>query len=212
MIAMMTDEPNTTLIHPMALVESDSIGEGCRVWAWAHVMQGAVLGDNCNIGEHCFIESGARVGNRVVIKNDAMVWEGVTLEDDVFIGPRVTFTNDKYPRSRWLESAWHRYDDKRWISTTIVRRGASIGAAAVILPGLVIGEYALVGAGATVTASVPTHAVVVGSPARLVGWVCACGQRLILDALDTAVCVCGREFRRPREALIEQVPRAASTP
>ena len=145
--------------HEHALVESDAIGPGTRVWAFAHVMEGAVLGRDCNVCDHTYVEGGAVVGDRVTIKSGVQLWDGVTIEDDVFLGPNATFTNDRFPRSKVFFDEYER---------TVVRRGASIGAGAVILPGVEIGAEAMVGAGAVVTADVPPRAVVVGNPARVV--------------------------------------------
>lgn len=169
----------TVYIHPQALCESEDVGAGSRIWAFAHVMRGAVVGADCNVGEGVFIESGAHVGHRVTLKNQAMVWRGVTLEDDVFVGPGVAFTNDHSPRSPRMPVVHDRYSTiEAWCSPTRVCRGASLGARAVILPGLTIGEFAMIGAGAVVTKDVPPHQIVVGSPARPIGWACRCGQRL----------------------------------
>ena len=145
--------------HPQAIVESASIGRGTRVWAFAHVLPGAVLGEDCNVCDHVFIENDVIVGNRVTIKCGVQLWDGTRLEDDVFVGPNATFSNDPLPRSK-------QYLDGH--PQTIVRQGASIGANATILPGLTIGEHAMVGAGAVVTRPVPPYAVVVGNPARVV--------------------------------------------
>jgi acetyltransferase-like isoleucine patch superfamily enzyme/dTDP-4-dehydrorhamnose 3,5-epimerase-like enzyme len=149
-------------VHPRGIVEPGaSVGEGTRVWAFAHVLPDATVGADCNICDGVFVEGGAVIGDRVTVKPGVQVYTGVTLEDDVFVGPNATFTNDLYPRSRqWLDSH----------PTTIVRRGASIGANATILPGVEIGTGAMVGAGAVVTRSVPPHAVVVGNPARITGY------------------------------------------
>jgi UDP-2-acetamido-3-amino-2,3-dideoxy-glucuronate N-acetyltransferase len=164
--------------HPTAIVESDDVGAGTRIWAYAHVLPGASIGRDCNVGDHCFVEGGASVGDAVTLKNGTAVWEGVTLEDGVFVGPGAVFTNDLRPRSPRYEDAAARYADDGWLQTTTVRRGATIGAGAVILPGIEVGAYAMVAAGAVVTRDVPSHALVVGSPARAAGWVCACGARL----------------------------------
>jgi acetyltransferase-like isoleucine patch superfamily enzyme len=145
--------------HPQALVESDRIGRGTRIWAFAHVLPGAVVGEDCNLCDGVFVEGDVVVGDRVTVKCGVQLWSGVRLEDDVFVGPNATFTNDPMPRSR-KHLAKH--------PETIVRKGASIGANATILPGIVIGQGAMVGAGAVVTRSVPPHAVVVGNPARIV--------------------------------------------
>ena len=147
--------------HPQALVESTSIGDGTRVWAFAHVLPGARIGGECNICDHVFIENDVTVGDRVTVKCGVQLWDGVTVEDDVFIGPNVTFTNDPFPRSKVFPDAFAR---------TVVRKGASIGANATILPGLTIGVNAMVGAGAVVTRDVPPNAVVVGNPARITGY------------------------------------------
>lgn len=148
--------------HDKALVESDRIGEGTRIWAFAHVLAGAVIGKDCNICDGAFVENDVVVGDRVTVKCGVQLWDGVRLEDDVFVGPNATFTNDLSPRSRQRPTELLR---------TVVRCGASIGANATILPGLTIGAGAMVGAGAVVTRSVPAHAVVSGNPARIVRYV-----------------------------------------
>jgi acetyltransferase-like isoleucine patch superfamily enzyme len=155
--------------HPQALVETSDVGAGTRIWAFAHVLDGAVIGRDCNVCDHTFIENDVDIGDRVTIKSGVYIWTGALIEDDVFIGPNVTFTNDRRPRSK-------RYPPR--YETLILRRGCSIGAAAVLLPGIEIGEYAMIGAGAVVTRSVPAHALVVGNPARVVGAVCRCGRKL----------------------------------
>ncbi len=178
-------------VHPRALCESEQVGPGTRIWAYAHVMKGAVVGCDCNIGDHAFIESGARIGDRVTVKNQAMVWDGVEVGDDVFVGPGVSFTNDVFPRSARmpLPTVAARYHGQaRWLARTRVEQGASLGARSVILPDLTIGAYAVVGAGAVVTRDVPSHALVVGTPAQLVGWVCRCGAPLTEN--QTAVWRC----------------------
>jgi acetyltransferase-like isoleucine patch superfamily enzyme len=160
-------------------------------------MQGAVIGRDCNIGDHAFIETGARIGDRVTLKNQAMVWDGVEIGDDVFIGPGVSFTNDVYPRSRRLPlpAVADRYRAKAgWLVRTCVGNGASLGARCVILPGAHIGAYAMVAAGAVVTREVPAHALVAGMPAKLVGWVCRCGARLVQEQARIWHCRCGEIF------------------
>jgi acetyltransferase-like isoleucine patch superfamily enzyme len=169
---------NGVLIHPSAIVETENIGQGTRIWAFSHIMPDVSIGGNCNIADHCFIESGAVIGDNVTIKNGNMICEGVTLNDGVFVGPHVTFTNDLYPRSQRLFQAKERYSSREWLVSTLVKPGASLGAGAVILGGITIGEFSMVGAGAVVTRTVPAYALVVGNPGRIRGWVCQCSRSL----------------------------------
>jgi acetyltransferase-like isoleucine patch superfamily enzyme/dTDP-4-dehydrorhamnose 3,5-epimerase-like enzyme len=148
-------------VHPAGICESQSIGRGTRIWAFAHVLPAARIGADCNICDGVFIENDVSLGNRVTVKCGVQLWDGITLEDDVFIGPNATFTNDPFPRSRQRPNEFAR---------TIVRAGASIGANATILPGIEIGAGAMIGAGAVVTKSVPANSIVVGNPARVVGF------------------------------------------
>lgn len=147
--------------HETAIVESTSVGAGTRVWAYVHVLPGATIGNDCNLCDQVFIENDVWIGDRVTIKCGVQIWDGITLEDDVFVGPNATFSNDPFPRSRQKPEQFAR---------TLVRKGASIGANATILPGLTIGERAMVGAGAVVTRDVPPLAIVTGNPARIVGY------------------------------------------
>lgn len=181
-----------TNYHTLALVESDEVGPGTRVWAFAHVMAGARIGSNCNLGEHAFVETDASVGDNVTIKNNVCVWMGVTLEDDVFVGPNATFTNDRFPRSGRMPEAGERYSRReQWLEQTVVERGASIGANATILPGIRVGRYSMIAAGALVTADVPAFALMVGVPARHAGHLCRCGLKLH-DSYNIATCkYCG---------------------
>ncbi len=197
-------------VHPMAIVESDAIGPGTRIWAFSHVMRGATVGANCNIGEHSFVEAGAEIGDNVTVKNGNLIWEGVTIEDGVFVGPNVLFTNDLYPRSPRLPQAHARYQDHGWLTPTRVRHGASLGAGAVIVAGVTIGEYALVGAGAVVTQDVPPHALVVGNPARVRGWVCECGQPLEFEGRPARCAECGLEFELEGERVFALEPISSS--
>lgn len=148
--------------HPAGICETDDIGSGTQIWAFAHILPGARIGSECNICDHVFIENDVVIGDRVTVKCGVAIWDGVRIEDDVFVGPDVTFTNDAFPRSKV-----HR----RELSGTVVRRGASLGANCTILPGLTIGIEAMVGAGSVLTHDVPPFAIVVGNPARIVGYV-----------------------------------------
>jgi UDP-2-acetamido-3-amino-2,3-dideoxy-glucuronate N-acetyltransferase len=148
--------------HPAAIVETSQIGQRTRIWAFAHVLAGASIGDDCNICDGVFIEGGVVVGHRVTVKCGVQLWTGVTLEDDVFVGPNATFTNDPFPRSRQPPAQY---------AKTIVRKGASVGANATILPGVTIGRNAMVAAGAVVTRDVPANSVVMGNPATITSYV-----------------------------------------
>jgi UDP-2-acetamido-3-amino-2,3-dideoxy-glucuronate N-acetyltransferase len=152
----------TLFVHPQALCESTTVGDGTRVWAFAHVLPGAVIGADCNICDHVFVENDVIVGDRVTVKCGVQLWDGLRVGDDVFVGPNVTFTNDPFPRSK-------QYPER--FSETLVGTGASIGGGATVLPGVRIGRMAMVGAGAVVTRDVPPNAIVVGNPARIVGYV-----------------------------------------
>lgn len=148
--------------HPHAIVETTRVGEGTRIWAFTHLLPGATVGRGCNVCDHVFIENEVTIGDRVTIKCGVQLWDGITIEDDVFIGPNAAFANDPFPRSGEHLSQYPK---------TLIRKGASIGANATILPGLTIGVRAMIGAGAVVTRSVPPYAVVVGNPARIVRYV-----------------------------------------
>ena len=147
--------------HSHALVETESIGENTRIWAFVHILPGAQIGADCNICDHVFIENDVVIGDRVTIKCGVQVWDGLRLENDVMVGPNATFTNDLFPRSKQPFEVQH----------TIVGRGASVGANATILGGITIGEGAMIGAGSVVTKDVPPKAVVVGNPARVIRYV-----------------------------------------
>ncbi|MHA1951484.1 MAG: acyltransferase [Candidatus Thorarchaeota archaeon] len=157
-------------IHPLAVVDDGAnIGDGTRIWHFAHVRGTATIGKNCNIGKDVYIDAGVIIGSNVKIQNGVSVYKGVTIEDDVFCGPHMTFTNDIYPRA--FGDSWEVFD-------TLVKKGASIGAHATILCKITLGEFCMVGSGAVVTKDVPAHGLVVGNPAKLVGYVCKCGQPL----------------------------------
>ncbi|MBS4699231.1 acyltransferase [Aeromonas media] len=146
-------------IHPLSDVHSSSIGMGTRIWQYSVILEGAVIGENCNVCAHTLIESDVIVGNNVTIKSGVYLWDGITIENNVFLGPSVTFTNDKYPRSKVYPDEYMR---------THIKEGASLGANATILPGITIGKNSMVGAGAVVTKDVPDNVLVVGNPAKIV--------------------------------------------
>ena len=177
------------MIHPTAEVQTTRIGDNTNVWQYCVVLANAQIGDHCNICSHCFIENDVRIGDRVTIKCGVQIWDGMTLEDDVFIGPNATFTNDMFPRSQQYPNEF---------PSTNVKSGASIGANATILPGLTIGQSALVGAGSVVTKNVAPYSVVIGSPAKRVGWICKCGLRLDAGQLN---CKCGQVYKMEDDQL-----------
>ncbi len=155
-----------------------AIGPGSSVWHRAQVRVGARIGADCVIGRDVFIDEGVEIGDRVKIQNGALVYHGVSVEDGVFIGPGVILTNDRYPRAITSTGDLARAAD--WtVSPIVLRHGCSVGAGAVVVAGIEVGRFATIGAGAVVTRDVPPHALVVGSPARRIGWVCACGARLL---------------------------------
>lgn len=178
--------------HPSADVQSQTIGEGTKIWQFCVVLRRAKIGKDCNICSHVFVENDVTIGDRVTVKCGVQLWDGVKIEDDVFIGPNVTFTNDPFPRSK-------QYPEQ--FETTHVMKGASIGANATLLPGLTIGQYALVGAGAMVTKNVPDYAKVVGNPAKHVGWVCKCTK--VLRFSDAVATCCGMTYRLVNDTVVE---------
>lgn len=147
-------------VHEKAIVESSKIGKGSRIWAFVHILPDASVGKNCNICDGCFVENKVVIGDNVTIKNGVYLWDGTTVEDDVFIGPNVTFSNDKLPRSKNTN-----YKQEK----TLLKKGCSIGANATILPRIVIGKSAMIGAGAVVTKDVPDFTLAYGNPARIIG-------------------------------------------
>ena len=171
--------PTNFFVHDRGICESDDIGEGTRIWAFSHVMKGARVGTKCNLGEHVFVENRAVIGDGCTIKNGVAIWNLVVLEADVFVGPYVVFTNDDKPRS-FIKR------DESFFFGTRIKRGATLGANATIVCGVTVGEYAMVGAGAVVTQNIPPHTLVVGNPARPVGRICFCGERLSKDDFCSA--------------------------
>lgn len=162
-------------IHPLADVQSIVIGEGTTIWQFCVVLKGATIGRNCNLNAQVLVENDVVIGNNVTIKPGVQIWDGTTLEDDVFVGPNATFTNDFIPRSKQYPSEFPK---------TLVKSGASLGANCTLLPGLTIGKNAMIGAGAVVTKDVPDFGLVVGNPAKLVGYVLKDKTRLNLNLED----------------------------
>ena len=157
--------------HETAIIEENTkIGENTKIWHFAHIREKTEIGNDCNLGKGVYVDYGVKIGNKVKIQNSVSVWHGVTIEDEVFVGPNACFTNDMYPRSQ----IWN---DER-LKKTLIKKGASIGANSTILCDLEIGEYAVVGAGSVVTKSIPNHGIVIGNPAKLIGYACTCGYRL----------------------------------
>jgi len=180
--------------HEKSFVETDSIGKGTRIWMNAHIMKNVIIGEDCNIGEGCFVESGVIIGNHVVIKNNIAIWDGVVIEDGAFLGPNMVFTNELEPRSGFPKE----------VAKTKIKKGASIGANATIVANTEIGEYAMVGAGSVVTRDVLPHTLVYGNPARMKGWVCTCGRKLVFND-NHATCVCQRNYKLDFDNLTEQI-------
>lgn len=176
-------------IHPSAIVdEGAQLGDGTRVWHWAHICSGAKIGDRCSFGQNVFVGNDVSIGNNVKVQNNVSIYDAVTLEDDVFCGPSMVFTNVFNPRSHVSRKSEYR--------RTIIKRGASIGANATIVCGNTIGEYAFIGAGAVVLSDVPPYALVVGVPGRWIGWMCQCGERLPTTGEGLLSCgACGGRYR-----------------
>jgi UDP-2-acetamido-3-amino-2,3-dideoxy-glucuronate N-acetyltransferase len=183
--------------HESSYVDDGAtIGAGTKIWHFCHVLPGAVIGARCNLGQNVVVMNGTRLGDNVKVQNNVSIYEGVTLEDDVFCGPSCVFTNVVNPRSHVSRKAEYQ--------ATLVRRGATIGANATVVCGATLGEYCFIGAGAVVRGEVPAFALMVGVPARRVGWMCQCGVRLLL-ADDLAACAaCGARYRES-DGLLRQI-------
>ncbi len=188
----------SVFVHPSAIVdEGASIGGGTKIWHFSHIMPGAVIGANCNVGQNVFIANGVVLGDQVKVQNNVSIYEGVVCEDEVFIGPSAVFTNVVNPRS-----AVNRKSEYR---PTIVGKGATIGANATIVCGNTIGAYAFIGAGAVVTKAVPPYALVVGNPARQIGWMSEYGERLHFDEKGEAVCPFSSKLYRLVDNKVEKL-------
>jgi UDP-2-acetamido-3-amino-2,3-dideoxy-glucuronate N-acetyltransferase len=196
----MRELPGGAFVHESAYVDDGAVlGKGTRVWHFCHVMGGAEIGPSCSLGQNVVVMPRVRLGRNVKVQNNVSLYEGVTCEDDVFLGPSMVFTNVYNPRSHI--SRKHEYRE------TLVRRGASIGANATIVCGNTLGEFCFVGAGAVVTRDVPAYAMVVGVPARLVGWVCQCGEKLPLlarvpEGARVECAACGKRYAGGGEGIV----------
>ena len=190
-------------IHPTAQVdERAKLGNNTSVWNWVQIRENAVIGENCVLSKGVYIDFDVKIGNNVKIQNNVSVYHGVTIEDGVFIGPHVCFTDDKLPRAVNADLTPKSADD--WeVSPIIIKKGAALGANATILPGVTVGEWALIGSGSVVTKPVPNHGLVLGNPARLKGFVCKCGRKLEVKdkgtEITTLICKeCNEELEMPK--------------
>jgi UDP-2-acetamido-3-amino-2,3-dideoxy-glucuronate N-acetyltransferase len=194
----MSNIGENVFVHESSYVDDGAkIGAGTKVWHFCHIMPGAVIGARCNLGQNVVVMGGTRIGNNCKIQNNVSIYEGVELEDDVFCGPSMVFTNVLNPRSHVSRKNEYR--------RTLVRRGATIGANATIVCGVTLGEYAFIGAGAVVSKDVEAYALMVGVPARRIGWMCQCGERLS-DSGTGPCAACGTEYERAGSGIR---PRAA---
>ena len=172
---------NNYFAHETAVIDSDcAIGDGTKIWHFSHIMSNSVIGENCNLGQNVVISPKVVLGSNVKVQNNVSVYTGVICEDDVFLGPSMVFTNISNPRSAIVRREEYR--------TTLVKKGASIGANTTILCGNTIGEFALIGAGAVVTKDIASYALVVGNPSKQIGWVSEYGHRLVFDENGRAIC------------------------
>ncbi|HEX4562498.1 MAG TPA: acyltransferase [Gemmatimonadales bacterium] len=186
-------------VHPSSFLDDGAVvGAGTKIWHFCHVMKGAVIGERSSLGQNVVVMPGTTIGNNVKVQNNVSIYEGVHLEDDVFCGPSCVFTNVLNPRSH--VSRKHEYRQ------TLVKRGASIGANATIVCGTTLGEYAFIGAGAVVTSDVPAYGLMVGVPARRVGWMCQCGERLSVAGGAARCAACGAEYAESGGALRNTKP------
>lgn len=179
--------------HKSAIIETEMIGQNTRIHAFVHILNGATIGKNANICDFCFIENGVEIGNNVTIKCGVYLWDGIIVEDNVMIGPAVVFTNDLYPRSK----------NKKFNKlTTRLKNGSSIGANSTILPGIIIGQHAMIGAGTVVTKNVPDYALFYGSPGKTHGYICPCTRPIKLKK-NIFNCDCGRKYKKFKFSVIE---------
>ncbi len=195
--------PADYFVHESSYVDDGAVvGAGTKIWHFSHVLPGAVIGARCNLGQNVVVMPGTRLGNNVKVQNNVSIYEGVELEDDVFCGPSCVFTNVVNPRSH--VSRKHEY------RRTLVKRGGSIGANATIVCGVTLGEFAFIGAGAVVTADVPAYGLMIGVPARRVGWMCQCGERLRPAGGRGRCASCGAGYEEADGVLRQTTPPRTS--
>ena len=187
-------------LHPTSEVQKGaSIGRGTKIWQNCQILSGAKIGKDCTIGHNCFIGSKAKIGNGVKIESNTDVWDLVNLENYVFVGPSVVFTNDLNPRAKYPKSKFPEYG--KWMPT-LIKEGTTIGANATIVCGNTIGKWAMIGAGAVVTESVSDYAIVVGVPAKIIGFICECGNRLEFKK-NKAICkICKRKYGKTKDVVV----------
>lgn len=184
-------------IHDSAIIDEGAIiGKDTKIWHFSHIMSGAQIGHGCSLGQNVFVANHVKIGNSVKIQNNVSIYEGVTLDDHVFCGPSMVFTNVKNPRS-----AFPRNTSKDYLRTW-VQEGASIGANATIVCGTTIGKWAFIAAGAVVTKNIPAYAIVAGIPARIIGWMCECGDKLTFKDHHSACSQCGRNYEKQGETIV----------
>ncbi len=194
-------ESNNFWKHKTAEIEKGAnIGQGTKIWNNCQIKKNATIGENCVVGHNCFISSKAVMGKGCKLQSNIDVWDEVTLEDYIFVGPSVVFTNDLNPRAKYPKSKYPKYGE--WIPT-LVKEGATLGANATIICGINIGKWAMVGAGSVVTKDVSDYAIVVGSPAKNIGWICECGNKIKFEDEQTICKICEKRYQKEEEKVWE---------
>jgi UDP-2-acetamido-3-amino-2,3-dideoxy-glucuronate N-acetyltransferase len=179
-------------IHRTVKVEEGAqIGEGTTIWNNSQVKREVIIGKHCTIGRNCFIDNGAKLGDNVKLESNIDVWKGITLEDNVFVGPSAVFTNDFNPRAKYPKKEYPEYG--KW-KPTLVKEGTTIGANATIVCGVTLGKHSFIGAGAVVIKDIPDYGLVVGVPAKRIGWICECGNKIKFEGMKGVCNVCDREY------------------